>query len=108
MIMIIPCGKTPLLKKGTDLQEVFGDVKNIDSDSRPEIFNRHELYEETVQVDVDLGFDVDGCVGDNPKGRWNPNIYLTILNHLLWLPIFNPIQYGGGGGQKGPLPVFTL
>ena len=69
MIMIIPCGKTPLLKKGTDLQEVFGDVKNNDSDSRPEIFNRHELYEETVQVDVDLGFDVDGCVGDNPKGR---------------------------------------
>ena len=64
---IIPCGKMPLLKKGTDLQEVFGDFKDIDIDSPPKIFNRHELHEETVEVDEDLGFDVDRCVVDTPK-----------------------------------------
>ena len=77
-----------LLKQGTDLQEGFGDVKDMNIDSPPEIFNRHELYEDIVQVDEDLGFYFDGCVVDNPKGRWNPNIYLIILNHLLWLPSF--------------------
>ena len=66
---IISCGKMPLLKKGTDLQQVFGDIKDIDIDSPPETLNRHELFEENVQVDEDLGFDIDGCIADNPKGR---------------------------------------
>ena len=70
--------RCPLLKKGNNLQEVFGDVKDIHIDSPPEIFNHHKLYEKTVQVDEDLRFDVDGCVLDNPKRRLNPNIYLTL------------------------------
>ena len=61
--------RCPLLKKGNNLQEVFGDVKDIHIDSPAEIFNHYKLYEETVQVDEDLRFDVDGCVLDNPKRR---------------------------------------
>ena len=64
---IISCGTMTLLKKGTDLPKVLGVIKK-DIDSPPEIFNCHELYEETVQVDEDLGLDIDGCVVDNPKG----------------------------------------
>ena len=59
---IIPCGKMILLKRGDTLSDIFGDNLETEMD----VISAEDLYEYD-NVEVDTGYDTDGCISsDSP------------------------------------------